>query len=108
MKNKLSYAEEAWRDLDEIWERIAALAGAGAADRTVDGIMDDIEGLETYAELGPLLESIADVESDYRFLVCGKYLVFYRTEGNRVFIDRVLYGRRDYLGILFGDRDAAE
>ena len=30
-------------------------------------------------------------------------MVFYRVNGADVFIDRVLYGRRDYLRILLGD-----
>ena len=30
-------------------------------------------------------------------------MIFYRVTGKDVFIDRVLYGRRDYLRILFGD-----
>ena len=49
------------------------------------------------------LSSIADVESDYRFLVTGSYLTFYRVLDNDVYVDRVLYGRRDYLRILFED-----
>ena len=47
------------------------------------------------------MSSIAEVESDYRVLVTGSYLTFYRVRGNEVYIDRVLYGRRDYLRILF-------
>ena len=30
-------------------------------------------------------------------------MVFYRVSDKDVFIDRVLYGRRDYLRILFAD-----
>ena len=43
------------------------------------------------------------MESDYRFLVSGNYLSFYRTYGNEVYVDRILYARRDYMRILFGD-----
>ena len=63
-------------------------------------IMDDVDHLENHAELGALLSSIADVESDYRSLVTGSYLTFYRVQGSDVYVDRVLYGRRDYLRIL--------
>lgn len=66
-------------------------------------IMDDVDLLENHAEMGASLSSIADVESDYRFLVTGSYLTFYRVYGSDVYVDRVLYGRRDYLRILFGD-----
>lgn len=46
------------------------------------------------------------IESDYRFLVSGNYLIFYRAYGAEVYIDRVLYGRRDYLRILFDGLDS--
>ena len=58
--------------------------------------------------IGTSLSSIADVESDYRFLVTGSYLTFYRVYGSDVYVDRVLYGRRDYLRILFGDTQDEE
>ena len=46
---------------------------------------------------------MTDIESDYRFLTSENYMVFYRVNGQDVYIDRVLYGRRDYLRILFPD-----
>lgn len=111
MKNKLHYTHEAQRDLDEIWNYIVSdFSNPEAAERTVNRIMDAIDQLADFAEMGASLHSVADVESDYRFLVCGNYLSFYRVEGNEIYIDRILYGRRDYLRILFGDtseQDAA-
>jgi len=104
MKNKLHYTHEAQRDLDEIWDYIVSdLSNPTAAARTVNRIMDTIEQLTDFAEMGAMLSSVADVESNYRFLVCGNYLAFYRVDGNNVYIDRILYGRRDYLRILFED-----
>ena len=103
-KNKIHYTAESLRDLDEIWDYIASdLQNVSAAERIVNRIMDDVDHLESHAEMGAPLSSIADVESDYRFLVTGSYLTFYRVLDNDVYVDRVLYGRRDYLRILFGD-----
>jgi prevent-host-death family protein len=45
---------------------------------------------------------------DYRFLVCGSYLAFYHTLAKKVYIDRILYGKRDYIKILFGDSTDTE
>ena len=75
----------------------------GAAVKIIDAITADIDQLAVFPELGPPLSSIADVESRYRFLVSGNYLSFYRIDGNDISIDRVLYGRRDYLSILLGN-----
>ena len=59
--------------------------------------------LRDHALIGTPLSSVADVNGDYRFLVSGNYMVFYRAIGNDIYIDRVLYGRRDYLRILFDE-----
>lgn len=104
MKNKIHYTKESRRDLDDIWDYIVSeLQNPSAAERIVGGIMDAVDQLADFAEIGAPLSSIADVESDYRFLVIGNYLTFYRVYGNEVYVDRVLYGRRDYLRVLFGD-----
>lgn len=104
MKYKLRYSTQSRRDLEEIWDYIATeLQNTSAAARIVNAIMDSANQLIEFAEMGAPLSSIANVESDYRFLVHGNYLTFYRVQGDEVYVDRVLYGRRDYLRILFGD-----
>lgn len=45
------------------------------------------------------------VETDYRFVISGNYLSFYRYRDDTIFVDRILYARRDYMKILFGDMD---
>lgn len=65
--------------------------------------MDIVDEMENFSEIGALLSSVTDIESDYRFLTSGNYMVFYRVNGQDVYIDRVLYSRRDYLRILFPD-----
>ncbi len=103
MKHKIYYSVESRRDLNEIWDYIASeLQNNSAAERIVTGILDSVQQLEDFAELGAPLSSIADVEGGFRFLVVGNYLTFYRIENGEVYIDRILYGRRDYLRILFG------
>lgn len=103
-KNKIHYANEAIRDMDAIWDYIAfELENPNAAERIVDHILDTVAQLEDFAESGTLLSSIADVDSNYRFLVSDHYLIFYRTDGSTVYVDRVLYRRRNYLRVLFGD-----
>ena len=98
--NDIRYSPEAENDLDEIWEYISSeLCNPQAAAKTVNHILDSVERLGDFPQSGAPLSSVTDVESDYRFLVCGNYLVFYRILGKAVYID--LYGRRDYLRILF-------
>ena len=104
MKNKIHYSSESRRDLDDIWDYIVSdLQNRSAAERVIDHIMDAVDSLKNFAEMETPLSSIADIVTEYRFLVSGNYMVFYRVQGNDVYIDRVLYGRSDYISILFKD-----
>ena len=104
MKNKIHYSPESRRDLDDIWDYIVPeLQNRSAAERVIDRIIDAVDPLKNFAEMGTPLSSIADIGTDYRFLVSGNYMVFYRVQGNDVYIDRVLYGRSDYMSVLFKD-----
>ena len=104
MKNKIHYSSESRRDLDDIWYYIVSdLQNRSAAERVIDHIMDAVDLLKNFAEMGTPLSSIADIGTNYRFLISGNYMVFYRVQGNDVYIDRVLYGRSDYISILFKD-----
>lgn len=102
--NNLYLSPEAQDDLSEIKAYIAEdLENPQAALSTVRKITKTIRMLQEHALIGVPLSAIADVNSDYRYLISGSYMIFYRVTGKDVFIDRVLYGRRDYLRILFGD-----
>lgn len=90
--------------MDDIWDYIVSeLQNCSAEERVIDRIMDAVDPLKNFAEMGTPLSSIADVGTDYRFLVSGNYMVFFRVQGSDVYIDRVLYGRRDYMSVLFKD-----
>lgn len=99
---ELHISPEAVNDLREIRQYIAVqLDTPVAAQRLVARILQSMRGLEDLPESGPRLSSVLNMDTDYRFLVCGNYLIFYRLEGQDVYIVRVLYGRRDYMKLLF-------
>ena len=107
--NNLHLSEEAKNDLLEIKSYIEEeLLNPSAALATVSRITKKLRLLQDHAQVGTPLSSIADIESDYRFIVSGNYISFYRACGNEVFIDRILYARRDYMRILFGDSTTNE
>ena len=109
MKNKIYYSPEAKRDLDDIWEYIESeLSNATAARKVINRIMDDVGQLGLFPSLGAKLSSITDAETDYRYIVSGNYITFYRITQNDIYVDRILYGRRDYLRILFGEMTESE
>jgi plasmid stabilization system protein ParE len=103
---EIAYSAQALRDLERIGDYISGqLKNPAAALGTVNKIQDKIGKLADFPHLGTLLSAICDDidAGDYRFLVCHGYLAFYRAEGDTVHIDRIIYGRRDYLAILFGE-----
>ena len=107
--NNLHLSEEAQNDLIEIKAYIEEeLLNPSVALATVSRITKSLRILQTYAQAGAPLSSIAEIESDYRFIASGNYISFYRAYGSEVYVDRILYARRDYMRILFGDRTSDE
>lgn len=103
--NKIHLSDNAQNDLLEIKAYITEdLGNPTAANSILRKITADIRALKKHAMLGAQLSSIAAVPGDYRFLVTGNYLTFYRISDTEIYIDRVLYGRRDYLSDLLGDK----
>jgi len=76
-----------------------------AALNTVNAIQDKIGKLADFPQLGaPLSATYDDIDvGDYRVLVCSNHLAFYRFEGDKVYIDHIISGRRNYIAILFGE-----
>ena len=102
--SNILYTPEASDDLAEIKDYIAKqLENPGAALNTVQKITKRIRKLEQFPELGTRLSTKINIATDCRFLVCAYYIAFYRIDGNDVFVIRVLYGRRDYVKILFSE-----
>ncbi|TYQ15739.1 UNVERIFIED_CONTAM: addiction module RelE/StbE family toxin [Acetivibrio alkalicellulosi] len=98
----IKISPEARNDLLEIKDYISKeLCNVQAAVNLVSKIMKKIRSLSEYCEIGvPLSSIIIDIQTDYRFLICDNYLVFYRNHGEIVYVSRILYGRRDYTRIL--------
>ncbi len=69
MKNNIHYSAESRRDLDDIWDYIVSeLQNRVAAERVVDRILDAVERLKDFAEMGAL----------HGFLSCERKRCFYR------------------------------
>ena len=102
--NSLQFSPLSQNDLLEIQTYIEDdLQNPSAAVNIIKGIITKIRKLIAFPYMGAPLSSIIDVETDYRYLICGNYITFYRYENDTIFIIRILYKRRDYVKILFGD-----
>jgi toxin ParE1/3/4 len=102
---ELRVSPEAANDLREIRKYIAVQLDAPVADqKPVSRILQSMRRLADFPKSGPTLSSALNIETDYRIQVCGNYLIFYRMEQQTVYIVRVLYGKRDYMKLLFGEQ----
>ena len=102
MEYKIRINPLAITDIQEIKVYIAEDNPAAAVE-TGNAIYSVIENLAFFPQMGVPLHSRINLRTDYRYLVCGKYLIFYKIEGEFVSIYRILNGMRDYLSILFAD-----
>ena len=101
---KIRVTPKALNDLKDIKSYIENdLANPIAANNVINRIIEDYSRLEISPRMGPSLSAKVPFETDYRFIVSGNYLVFYKTDDEYVSIYRVLYGRRDYLKLIFDD-----
>lgn len=100
---KLRINPEVIEDIAEIKRYIREeLCNPSAADRIAKKIVSAYKGLKTAPFIGTPLDSILEVKTDYRFLVCGNYLIFYKVKDDIISVYRVMNGRRDYCRQLFG------
>lgn len=103
MSNTLYYSPESLQDLDETFDYIAVeKQNPIAAQNTIQGIRSAISDLRTLDNIGVKVFLPNGVETPYRFVRYNNYLAFYRQIGSDVYIDRIIYGKRDYISILFG------
>lgn len=94
----------ALQDLQEIKSYIAEeLCNRDAALNVVKRIIARYEQLEEFPLMGTELSVVLNLKTDFRYIVSGSYLIFYRLEVEYVSIYRILYGRRDYIRTLFGE-----
>ena len=98
MKYNINYSPKALPDLDEIWDYISK--DFNAAENVVNSILDAVDVLGEFPESGAPLEPHINLDSPYRFVTAGNYIAFYRFEKNTVYVDRVLYQKRNYAKLL--------
>lgn len=100
---KIVFSKKAIDDLEGIKSYIIdELLNESSANKIVSNIIEKIRMLTDFPEIGAPLSSIVDIETNYRYLVYGSYIAFYRYEKDTVFITRILYARRNFVRILFG------
>ena len=101
---KITYKSAALWDIQQKRDYIGTvLKNRPAAQKLTESILRAVSLLADNPRMGVPLRSKYDVDSDLRFLIVSKQLIFYRIEDEtQISVVRVLDGRQDYMSILFG------
>ena len=95
---KLRYTPEALNDLAELKQYVQEdLSSPMAAGRIIRSITASCSLLKDQPKLGMELSKLIDRETDYRYLITGNYIVFYKIEINTISVYRVINARTDYI-----------
>ena len=71
------------------------------ADSVKADIIQSINHLGLFPLMGTSLVGKINVKTDYRYVITGKFLIFYKTSEDVVRIYRVLSSDMDYIKVLF-------
>ena len=77
------------------------LSNPAATLRIMAQLKQAMESLQTMPERGKPLDAILAVHTQYRFLVCESYRIFYLYDAQQVEVVRVLHTLQDYMRALF-------
>lgn len=95
-------SQAARRDLIGIRDYVSIeLDNPDAVQRILKLLRTSIESLRDMPERGMPLDAVLSVHTDYRFLICENYRIFYLCEGDQVEVVRVLHTLQDYMRALF-------
>ena len=100
MKHKVQYSKAAIRDLDRVWAEVfEASRSYDITEKYIDDLMDKVESKADFPKSGSPLY-YQDSFTGYYFVVFKAYLAFYRIEDDIMLVDRVLFGKSDYMRYL--------
>ena len=99
---QIKYTAAARNDLRKIRDYICNnLSNPIAASRITKDIIESCDILAEMPLTGAELSEKIDMETEYRYLISGHYIVFYVVLNDYIRIDRIIDGRTQYLKILF-------
>ncbi len=105
MRSKIEYSPIAIRDLDRIYaEVLEASKDIETAIRYVGDLMDCVAEKRDFPRSGSPLYYESGF-TGYYFVVFKAYMAFYRVDADRMYVDRVVFGRSDYMRTIFRNRD---
>ena len=100
MKLKIKVNPLAITDVKEAKEYIRE-ENVNAINKFTQILIDSIENLAEFPELGMELSKKIEVKTDYRYLIVDEYIIFYKFDSKYLYVYTILSSKRDYMKILF-------
>lgn len=101
MNCKIQYSPTAIRDLDRVWAEVCEASGEPErATRYVNELLDRVSEKREFPKSGSPLYYEGSF-TGYYFVVFKSYMAFYRIQGDQMLVDRVVFGRSDYIRTIF-------
>jgi len=100
---KVTVSKEARKDLVNIHRYISRESeNLQAVNRIIHELRSAAEDLQLFPRRGRSLDALISVHTEYRYLPCENYCIFYLEDEENVAIVRILHQRQDYLRALLG------
>ena len=95
-------SKEARKDLISIRTYIHDdLCNPSAANHIIHELRKAIVDLQDFPNRGRPLDAMVSIHTEYRYLPCENYCIFYLSGKEEVFVLRILHQRQDSLKALF-------
>lgn len=98
MEREIVFSKKSELQIDEIYQYVYnASNDKETAKKFVNELLNKTEILKKHAFVGRQLELIDNIVTQYRFIRYKDYLIFYRVDDKKVYIDRILSSKQDYV-----------
>lgn len=95
-------SKEAQKDLISIHNYIRyELCNPDAAQKVIAALKKSIVSLEIFPERGKPLDALISVHTEYRYITCQNYCIFYLCTESEVLVVRILHQLQDSFRALF-------
>lgn len=98
MERKIVFSKKSELQIEEIYDYIFKMVNdVDVAKKFIKEMLQKTEILKKHAFIGRKLVLIDNIITSYRFIRHKDYLSFYRIDAKKVYIDRILSSKSDYV-----------
>lgn len=106
---ELIWSADAADDLEAAAEYISNDLGSPRAARQLfESIIEKAQLFADFPGAATVLRTQTGIDTGYRYMASGNWMVFFSLEDTQALVVRVLYGKSDYMKTLFGEMDSED